>query len=106
MKIFQFDQEFYEIFQLNPNHPDQRCSFTMKTLFIVAGMVLLLISSVAFVLFEANSIDEYAFSFFSSTAIMVCTIQWLAVIWERPNLRELIENMEQFIEKRELELCT
>lgn len=104
MKLFHHDQEFYEILQIYPKHPNQRCSVTIKTLFIIAGMILLFCSAAAFSLFKAKSTEELAFSFFSSISMVVCTTQLVVVIWKIPYMQKLIEKMEQFIEKRESQI--
>lgn len=102
MKLFQFNQEFYKILEIfpNQNQPDQRCSFTMKNLFVIAGMILFFCSLTAFFLFEAKSAEEHAYSFFISTSVLTCIAQMFSVIWKLPKMFKSFEEFEQFIEKR------
>lgn len=102
MKLFQNDQEFYKILDIFPNKSNQRCTFTVKNLFIIIGLILLLSSSIAFFLFKAKSAEERAYSFFVSMSVLTCLFQLLVVFWKFPNMLKFIAKFEKFIEKRKL----
>lgn len=61
-------------------------------------MIYIIIASIAFILFESRSIEDYATGF--STSIMVFTVLvfFIINILELENITDLIRKFEDFIE--------
>lgn len=99
MRLFQCNKKSCELMGIHLSHSKQSCSFDFKTPLILLPNIIFFICSLSFLLFEANSIENYDESFFMTSASMASIANFLNVIWKMPNLLKMIANFEEKIEK-------
>lgn len=80
----------------------QRSKFPLggKTFLLLLFPAQLLISSVAFFLVEAQTVDEYGVSFYVSLAVLVSTINISNTAWKVDKITTAFDKYEEFIDKR------
>lgn len=101
LKLFQFLQQIIA----NNEIRSSQLSFYFKTfnykiLFAFLVMIQFGISSVAYMIFQANSIGQRADSLYMSITEVTCLSLLAYNISKFDSTQELIENCEKFIEKR------
>lgn len=79
--------KFNEIYSINP-----------RNLFFTLSLTLTFISTVAYFLFQANSILDYGNSFYGSTSDLYTLTDFLVAVWKMPTILKFIELCEKFIE--------
>lgn len=103
IRLFQNLLKFYETIGLDIN-PTQslRSKFlpTAESLFHLIPCAQLFISSAAFFLFKAKSVEEYGISFYVSITTLVLSICILNIACKVDKIPMLIGNYEELIEKR------
>lgn len=99
IKLFQSVHQFYHDMGIYPSQPNQNRKPNAKNVFVLLSAIQLCITSLAFFLFEANSITEYGISFYMSLSELTITVYFLIVAWKIPKNLKLIDEMEQFITK-------
>lgn len=79
----------------------QKESKSIDTKSIICGMcsVQFLLTTLAFIVFEANSMFDYGFGFFVLILIIEAVVIYLLFIWQSANTLHFIDNCEKFIEK-------
>lgn len=82
-----------------PESSNQRCSANRKNSFFLFCYIQLLISSVLFLLFDAETMLEFGASFYALLAESFCIWYFLIKMWQMPRILKLIEGFEVFIEK-------
>lgn len=92
-------RECYRRVGIVPKQSHRSSPFNSKNLFILMGLFLMFISSLAYLLFEAKSIGKSADSIYMVLSSFVCVIIFLISIWKISTILELIEDYERFIEK-------
>lgn len=97
IKLFQSVRKFYQNIGIYPSQPNQNCSPNAKNILIFSSLILLGILSSAFFLFQAKSIGEYGFSFYTSISELNIAVVVTLLALEMPKLLNLIDGMEQFI---------
>lgn len=83
--------------ETNRTHP-----FSWKIVFAVSSILILFITSVAFFLWEAETLDEYGTSFYSSVTQLSTAFYFIVVVWRMPTILNLLKNFDEFIESSEL----
>lgn len=63
-------------------------------------MVLIFIALFAFLLWEAETIDDYGTSFYECLTQLGCAHNFLVVVWRMPVILKLLKNFEKFIDSR------
>lgn len=101
LKLFQFLQQIIA----NNGIRSSQLSFYFKTfnykiLFAFLVMIQFGISSVAYMIFQANSIGQRADTLYMSITEVTCLSLLAYNISKFDSTQELIENCEKFIEKR------
>lgn len=74
-------------------------TFNWKNLSIYFMLAQFGISSLAYFIFKANSIGQYADSFYMFLSVLTCVAFRSVSISKIDNISKLIENCEEFIEK-------
>lgn len=100
IKLFQFVQKFHKFIGIYPSERNQtKCSInTTNTIFLISFAQFLL-SSIAFLAFDADSMLGYGFGFFVLISIVVGNIIYLLFIWKLHATLKFIESGQGFIEK-------
>lgn len=101
MKLFQSICRFYQVVGIQPPQLNQNYSFRWMHLICVFFLIQLICTTVAFILFEAKSIVEYAEAFFPASTEIANMVNFIVCIFKITNIFQLIENFEKFIEKSE-----
>lgn len=70
-----------------------------KTVLLFSVLIQFMTSSIAFFLFEANSVGQHADSFYVTLSIAVFLSQTAIIMRKMTDLHKLIGKIEQFIEK-------
>lgn len=85
----------YATIKSNRNAP----KFNWKNLFFLTCYLMLFVTSMAYMLFEANMIGEIADSIFMCLTTLTCAVYFVASIYKITNILELIGEFEKFVEK-------
>lgn len=100
IKLFQFIRKFCQTIRIVP--PDQnQYSINRMNLFNLFCLNQFLISTVAFVLFQANSMAEYGVTFFIGSGIVAFDVYCLVVFCQFGDISKIVGNWEEFIQKSE-----
>lgn len=98
IELFQTVQSLYKMLGVHPPHPDRSPSFNCKFSLVLLTEALIFFESIAFMIFEANSVMDYGNAFSASlmfiSALFYCIVNKIRM----PNILELIENCEKFID--------
>lgn len=104
MKIFQLTKEILEKFGIIPNQFIFRRPFNRRGAFMLLLHCLSITSYTLFLVFEANTFDEYANGAFMTTAVISACFVYTVCLWSRkPNflhmacLENAINASENFI---------
>lgn len=100
IRVFQFIQKFqrfFGIYQPQPHQEEYSLNFKNKIFLIAFAPYGLTV--IAFLVFEANSIFDFAFAFIALVSIAYSILTYLLFIWQAENTVQFIENCEKFIEK-------
>lgn len=98
MKLFQSVQRFWQIMGINSPHPNQIHLFNAKSLFFILSLIMVCISTVAFLVLRAEAMLEYGICVYGSLSDLTLLADILITIWQIPNIFQMIEMCEQFIE--------
>lgn len=99
MKLFQQLLKFYQTMGLFRPESDRNREQKARTLFFLLSFIQLLMSSGAFVLFQAKSIREHIASLSVTITLIVCAIFISICTRKMADTLKLIENLEEFIER-------
>lgn len=97
MKFFRKIQKNFAILGISTNQP--RINGKTLTMCLILGTGL--ISSAVFLIYEADSFQEYTNNLYITTALMVCFTYYLIMIFNMENYTKLIRNVRNYIEKSE-----
>lgn len=95
IKLFEFVQKCYQFmgihsFRINLLNP--------KNLLFLVFPSTEMISMIAYILYKADSAKEYNSAFYLFNTNFGFTIYYLIIIWKMPNILQLIEQFQEFIE--------
>lgn len=97
IKLFQFIQRTYQTFGIYPLQSNQNGSaINLRKFGFLFNLVQFFLSTTAYLLIEANSLNKYGMGFYTSITIAV-----FSFFWKMKNISNYIENCERFIEKSE-----
>lgn len=99
MKLFQYIRDCYQTVGVYPMQSNRNSVFNSKNVFVLMCALEMFTSSLAYFLFEAKSIGEFADSFFMVLSSCVCAVYFSISIFKIAHILELIGGFEQFIEK-------
>lgn len=102
IRFFKFIRELFETMGLHPYQSNQNHSYNWRNSLILLFLVLMFIASTAFLLFEANSIDEFGKSFYIDVLTLLLILLWPCFIRNTGDFFKLMDQMEQFGQMREL----
>lgn len=99
MELFRYVRKCYQTLGVYPVQSNQNSRFNLRNLFILMCILQMFTSSLAYFLFEAKLIGEFADSFFMVSSTLNCAFYFLISIFKISNILTLIGEFEQFIEK-------
>lgn len=97
IKLFQFFQKFYEIIGIHSAQANFKLSKTTCLIFLQ----MFTVTTVAYLVFDAKSMLDYGFGFFSLIYSINFNVMYLIFIWEFENTTKFIARCEEFIAKSE-----
>ena len=102
IKLFQFTQKYCQTFGICPPQPNQnRYNLNLASWCILFFLNQAFMSIVAFLLFEADSMNEFGIKIFACLTILASDIYSLVAYWQVEIIPKFVENWEKFIEKSE-----
>lgn len=98
IKFFHFFQKCHKIIGIYPcqSIPKQHSINPIQIIFLICAFLHILVI-VAYLVFEAKSIFDYGFAFFSLIAVVDIVFVYLILIWQLQNTLQFIRNCEDFI---------
>lgn len=100
IKLFQYVQNFYQTLGIHPPIQSyQTFSLNRRNLFFLSCSVLTFILSTAYLLFDAQSIQDFGIPFCASVIILSGFFIYIVQIWRNAEIFQLIEHFEKFIEQ-------
>lgn len=106
VKLFLFIQKYYQTVGIHSPQPNQiRCSFNRKNVIFVVCSVQSIVSTTAFLLFEAKSVLDLGMPVFFLACLFLALTLYLIPIWQMRNISEFIDYCEAFIASS-MYLCT
>lgn len=104
IKLFQFNRKYNQAVgiywpTIQSNQMARQCSINSKNLLYIICLTEFLVSSIAFILFEAKSKLEFSMTTFSIHTITTVLVMYLLTVWQIGNILKLTDNCEKFIEK-------
>lgn len=97
MKLFQVIQNQMAIAGIRPS---QRTTFNRQNLIVLLLIGLSVISMTEFLLFDANTFQQYAKSFFAWISVFATFVGFYLIIVKSTDFYKYIEHLERIIEKR------
>lgn len=79
---------------------NQNCLPNAKKLYFSLSLLHLLVSTAAFIVCEAKSIDEFANAFYLFSSGLSTLVFYSVPVCKAPQIFTLVEHFEEFIEKR------
>lgn len=106
MKLFRHIRKCFKIQGVYAVQSNRKCLLNPRNLFILFFLLQMFLSSLAYFLYEAKSIGEYADTFFMIFTTVVCVIFFSIGILKMSRIHKLIGEFEEFINKSEFETCS
>lgn len=103
MKLFQCIRQFCHTMGFLPSQSNPARTFRLKTLLYVVPPILFFVSTIMFLLTEADSIQEIELAIFTLTSVMASINNIMVVIWNMPSILKMIEKFEEIIERSKSE---
>lgn len=101
LKLFQCVQKNCELIGIHLSHQNQRYFVYSKVIPIYVPIIFSMTSSFGFLLFKANSPQEYDLSFFLVISSCATMAYFSVIIWKTPTILEMINQFEGNIESSE-----
>lgn len=100
IQLFQSLRQYYQTMGIYlPKNTNQGCSVNRKSSFFLFFYIQLIISSMLFFSYKAESVLEFGASFYAVISELFCTWYFLIKMFQMPKILKLIEAFEKFIEK-------
>ena len=97
IETFQFIRAYYQ------TTANQSFSINTKLLLVIMYSVIFLIVSVAFFLFKAESIGDFAYSYLITITVTMCVGFEIIIKSKIPKTLQFLDKYDEFIRKREFQ---
>lgn len=104
IEFFQFIRTYYQTSAVYSSQANSNSSLNKHVLLILLCLVQLSICSIAFLLFDAKTIGDLAYSYCATLSILLVIIFLLTNAVKTSNILMLIEKYDEFIRKSQLNL--
>lgn len=100
-KLFRTVRELYETMKIHEHQQSRRFPdwFNLKNSFFFVSMVIMIVTSAAYFLFRANTVQEYSDTFYVALTVATCLGGNFIAILQIANISKLISTFEMFIKK-------
>lgn len=102
MKFFRKIQECFAVIGINSHQSIQKCPLNARNAVCFLVFVLNLVSSIAYLLWEAKNFGEYSNAAFSISGATICGATMATFIWMMPNLFRFFTSVENIANKSKL----
>lgn len=102
MIFFQSIRENFAIIGIHSHQSTQKCPFNARSVACLLIYILGLISSVAYLLYEARNFAEYSNAAYSISGGIVCGVTMATMVWIMPKLFQFFTCIENIASKSEL----
>lgn len=83
-----------------PSQTQQKFPFNWQQIVILLSVIVFFAIMACSFLFKANTITEYAESFYVSITAFACLVNFFTSFWKTKNIYMFIENLEKFYDNR------
>lgn len=97
MRVFQSIQTYFSILGINSDQSHKKNLFNAKNVIALVILCVCIVINSMYIIFEANTIDEYAKSVFMTTTSIVSILILAANIWRMAYFFKYINGLEQLI---------
>lgn len=97
--LFQFIRKSYHLLDIDLDQSQKNHQFNLKILLTLLCMILVFVATSAFILFEAETTQDYGACFTAFFMEVFITIFFIINLVKMPKIINLIEMMESFIEE-------
>ena len=102
IKLFQPLEKVHQSLGIQTSQPKSKDRVSLKCYFFLMSMIIYLISSLAFFMFDGESVAESGDSFYQVSTQIASIFHLITYIREVPEIRRLIRKFEDFIQKSKL----
>ena len=99
VKLFRLTQSYFQTLGICPKKPNQKYSFNLTTCFILLSMIVIALSTSAFFLLEAETVEDYVHTSYISLTEFGLLIFIIINIWKMRKTLQLITDYEKFIRR-------
>lgn len=99
IKLFETVRKCYHMMGIYSIQSNQIQSFNLKTFIFSLSNTCFFLSSAGYVLFRANTLQEYGISIFIVTTIFILSVNSLIIVWRLKHILKFIDMCDSFIEK-------
>lgn len=96
-KLFQSLRKYFQILGTLSLESDENPSINPRNAFVLFCYIQLFISSVAFTMFEAETVTDYGLNYYAYTSELLCVFVISTQIRRMAIISTFIENCEEFI---------
>lgn len=100
VQFFKLIRDLFQKMGICPCHSNQNRTYNLRNSFILMILAQLFVASAAFLLFEANSIEEYGQSFYLTLTSLLLLFLLPSFIHNMDDLFNLMDEMDKFGLKR------
>lgn len=99
IKLFQFLQKLYHLIGIHPPQSNENHKFNLQNGFFIFAWVQMVTLTGAFILFKAKTFSEFSISFHICVTTLVNLFGYIMNIYQKGNILNLIEKLNEFIGK-------
>lgn len=99
VKLFQGVRKYLRTIGIYPPQPGQRHSFNSKNIFFLFCLIISFFGVALFFIFQAKTSAEFSISFYESVTLLTVIGLFTINICKASNIFNLIETMDEFVEK-------
>lgn len=99
IKLFQHLGTVFQAITVLPSEQNQKRTIFWKRLFYFSSMILYVIGSLAFLMFEAKLISEYCDSFYLFSTESATTCYFVIYIRSMPEISAFLEKLNTFFQE-------
>lgn len=99
IKLFEFVQSSYRAIGIHSTESKQIFSLNPKKLFFLLSILFMVISHIAYFIFESKIADDKGDSFYTTSAALSALIDFSINVYRMPIILQLIQTYNELIEK-------
>ena len=100
--LFNMVQKNFKTIGIYPSQSRGICLCNSRYLFLVFSFIQMIFSSLAYLIFQADTADQYGISFYVTITILTQFFQFVIITQKMPKILNLIEDYKAFVLKSKL----